>query len=93
MRLGRIQFEFESQCDYHVECSTSCYMFLIKKLEMEFLIGVGFRNLIYGEMSEWLKEAVLKTADGDEPSVGSNPTLPVIVTHSNLKVVSAIFEM
>ena len=47
MRLGRIQFEFESQCDYQ-----------------------------YGKLSERFKEAVLKTVGGDEPSVGSNPTLP-----------------
>ena len=31
----------------------------------------------YGELAEWLMAAVLKTVDGDdEPSVGSNPTLP-----------------
>ena len=28
-----------------------------------------------GEMAEWLNAAVLKTADGAEPFVGSNPTL------------------
>ncbi len=28
-----------------------------------------------GEMAEWFKAAVLKTAERDERSVGSNPTL------------------
>jgi len=30
---------------------------------------------LHGEMAERSNAAVLKTADGDEPSVGSNPTL------------------
>ena len=35
-----------------------------------------------GEMAEWLKAAVLKTADGAESSVGSNPTLSWISEES-----------
>ena len=34
------------------------------------------RLFLFGELTEWLMVAVLKTVDGDEPSVGSNPTLP-----------------
>ena len=33
---------------------------------------------IYAEVSEWFKEAVLKTAEG-QTSVGSNPTLSAIL--------------
>ena len=33
---------------------------------------------IFGEVAERFKAAVLKTVDGDEPSVGSNPTLTAI---------------
>ena len=28
----------------------------------------------YGSVTEWFKVTVLKIVDGDEPSVGSNPT-------------------
>ena len=30
---------------------------------------------VYGEVAEWFKATVLKTVGGDEPPVGSNPTL------------------
>ena len=30
---------------------------------------------LFGEMAEWIKATVLKTVEGAEPSVGSNPTL------------------
>ena len=33
------------------------------------------KTFLYGELSEWFKEADLKSVGGDEPSVGSNPTL------------------
>ena len=39
-----------------------------------------------GRMAEWFKAAVLKTVDGDEPSVGSNPTSPVWVTGMTPKI-------
>jgi len=42
------------------------------KLHTESLYAKGFAD---GEMAERSNAAVLKTADGDEPSVGSNPTL------------------
>ena len=29
---------------------------------------------LFGRVAEWTIAAVLKTVDGDEPSVGSNPT-------------------
>lgn len=32
-------------------------------------------SVIYGGVAEWFMAAVLKTVGGDEPSVGSNPTL------------------
>ena len=40
-------------------------------------------------MSERLKETVLKTVGGDEPSVGSNPTLPA-KSRSKLKWYSEV---
>ena len=30
---------------------------------------------VYGEVAEWFKATVLKTVGGDEPPVGSHPTL------------------
>ena len=43
---------------------------------------------IHGEMSEWLKEPVLKTGDA-QASVGSNPTLSatpfILITNMNLQ--------
>lgn len=39
--------------------------------------GAGGTMIHSGEMSEWFKEAVLKTAEG-QTSVGSNPTLSAI---------------
>ena len=43
MRLGRIQSEFESQCDYHSYIIRSPPV--IKNIEMEFPTVEGFRNL------------------------------------------------
>ena len=40
-------------------------------------IVAGDCDVHFGEMSEWFKEAVLKTAEG-QTSVGSNPTLSAI---------------
>ena len=37
-----------------------------------------------GEVSERFKEVVLKTTDGDEPSVDSNSTLPAICGSSSM---------
>ncbi len=38
----------------------------------------GWQSGMTGEVVEWLMAAVLKTADGAEPFVGSNPTLPAM---------------
>ena len=39
------------------------------------------RQYFHGEMAEWLKAAVLKTAELLVGSVGSNPTLSAICFH------------
>ena len=36
---------------------------------------------LYGKLAEWSKAADLKSVDGDEPSVGSNPTFPAITVY------------
>lgn len=38
---------------------------------------------LLGRVAEWPIAAVLKTVDGDEPSVGSNPTSSAMVDSSN----------
>lgn len=42
---------------------------------MGFAVPIKNGNL-YGSLAEWSKAADLKSVDGAEPSVGSNPTTP-----------------
>lgn len=43
-----------------------------------FCIMICFSIFAHGEMAEWLNATVLKTVEGDEPSVGSNPSLSAL---------------
>ena len=49
------------------------------------MFSVYAKKHFYGKLSEWFKEAVLKTVGGAEPSVGSNPTLPAICAFSSVE--------
>lgn len=41
---------------------------------------------VYGEVAEWFKATVLKTVGGDEPPVGSNPTLAAKIVNKGAQI-------